>query len=94
MTVKVIEGAGVTACPAGFSAPYEGVGYKRGRPGCRRVLIADEPVPDLKTYGFDATADSCPWDLGGFDTEAGRSWSHRFASTDAFKAELTPPAFA
>ncbi|MFG2892479.1 peptidase inhibitor family I36 protein [Streptomyces sp. NPDC048248] len=117
MTVKVIEGTGITACPAGFYALYEGAGYNEADPECRRVLIADEPVPDLRTYDFDATADSLvnlspytvelyegagragehltfgptisPRDLGGFGAEAGRSWSHRASSTDAFKAELT-----
>ncbi|MFH8573968.1 hypothetical protein [Streptomyces sp. NPDC017993] len=46
MTVKVIEGRGTTACPAGFYALYEGSGYNEAAPECRRVLIAGESVPD------------------------------------------------
>lgn len=43
------RGTGITACSADFYALYEGAGYHETGPECRRVLIADEPVPDLRT---------------------------------------------
>ncbi|GFE13351.1 hypothetical protein Sgleb_13980 [Streptomyces glebosus] len=58
MTVKVVEGSGVAACPPRSYALYEGNRFHEADDDARRVLVADEPVPDLAEYGFDGAVRS------------------------------------
>ncbi|MER6307959.1 hypothetical protein [Streptomyces sp. NPDC001657] len=58
MTVKVIEGSGATVCPPHCYALYEGGHFNEGEDDARRVLVADEPVPDLAEHGFAAVVQS------------------------------------
>ncbi|MCK7624378.1 beta/gamma crystallin family protein [Streptomyces sp. RS10V-4] len=53
MAVRVIDGSGTAVCGASCYALYEGVQFNEHRDPARRVLVADEGVPDLAAHGFD-----------------------------------------
>ncbi|KUL36882.1 hypothetical protein ADL22_23600 [Streptomyces sp. NRRL F-4489] len=58
MTVQVIEGSGTAVCAASCYALYEGGQFNEHRDPARRVLVADEAVPDLAAHGFGGGAAS------------------------------------
>ncbi|MFE2165891.1 peptidase inhibitor family I36 protein [Streptomyces sp. NPDC059447] len=52
MTVRVITGQGVDACPDGFLALYEHSDYNLPNGG-GRILLTDEAIPNLKAHDFN-----------------------------------------
>ncbi|MFK0150884.1 peptidase inhibitor family I36 protein [Streptomyces sp. NPDC090499] len=57
MTVRVITGQGMDACPDGFLALYEHSDYN-GPNGGGRILLTDESIPNLKTHDFNDVTSS------------------------------------
>lgn len=56
MTVRIIRGQGVDACPVGYWALYDNVAYNKGGPA--DILIGDASAPNLKDVGFNDRASS------------------------------------
>ncbi|MFG2911462.1 RICIN domain-containing protein [Kitasatospora sp. NPDC048298] len=56
MTVRIIRGKGVDACPQGYWALYDDVGFNKNGPA--DILIGDASVTNLKDVGFNDRASS------------------------------------